>query len=55
MMVKNKWNSKTYTVISTNVADNTVTLKREDGSQFTIQIKELYFSYREVKDKHGIN
>lgn len=53
MKVKNKWNSKLYTVISTSEADNTVTLERDDGSQFTIQTKELYSNYVEVHDEHG--
>lgn len=53
MKVKNKWNGKTYTVISTNETDNTTTLERGDGSQFTIQTKELYSNYREVEDEHG--
>ena len=53
MIVKNKWNGKIYTVISTNETNNTVTLKRADGSKFTIQTKELYSNYREVKNKHG--
>lgn len=50
MKVKNKWNGKLYTVISTNEVDNTTTLERDDGSQFTIQTKELYSNYIEVKD-----
>lgn len=52
MIVKNKWNSKLYTVISTNITDNTATLERDNGSQFTIQTKELYANYREVKNEH---
>lgn len=55
MKVKNKWSSKLYTVVSTNEADNTTTLERDDGSQFTIQTKELYSNYREVEDEHGNN
>lgn len=51
MIVKNKWNDNLYTVISTNNKDNTVTLKRGDGSEFTIQTKELYFNYKEVNDE----
>ena len=52
MIVKNKWNGKIYTVISTNETNNIVTLKRDDGSKFTIQTKELYSNYREVKNEH---
>ena len=55
MKVKNKWNSKTYTVVETSEAYNIVTLERDDGSQFTIQTKELYSNYREVEDEHGNN
>jgi len=46
MKVKNKWNSKMYKLISES--DNTVTLEREDGSQFTISKKEFYANYRQV-------
>ena len=53
MKVINKWNGKLYTVISTNETNNTVMIKRDDGSKFTIQTKELYSNYREVKDEHG--
>lgn len=52
MKVKNKWNGKIYIVLETNETDNTTTLKRDDGSQFTIQTKELYFNYREIEDEH---
>lgn len=51
MKVKNKWNNRIYTVVSTNEADNTTTLERDDGSQFTIQTKELYFNYREMTNE----
>lgn len=47
MQVRNKWNGKFYTVL--DFTDNTVTLKREDGSHFTIMKKEYYFSYSEKK------
>lgn len=53
MKVKNKWNGKIYTVLETNETDNTTTLKRDDGSQFTIQTKELYSNYRGIEDEHG--
>ena len=55
MTVKNNWNNKLYTVISINNKYNTVTLKRGDGSKFTIQIKELYFNYKEVNDEYKDN
>ena len=42
---RNKWNGKIYSVISEG--ENNVTLEREDGSQFTIQKKEYFFSYFE--------
>lgn len=43
MTVKNKHNKKTYTVIKSD--EKTVTLKREDGSEFTIQKSEFNFFY----------
>lgn len=43
MQVRNKQNSKYYTVIET--VNNNVTLKREDGSVFTITKSEFNFSY----------
>lgn len=46
---RNKWNGKTYRVKET--ADKKVTLVREDGSEFTIQLSEFLFSYREVKNE----
>ena len=59
MTVKNMWNGKLYTIISTNKPDNTTTLERDDGSQFIIQTKDLYrnyrFNYREVEDEAGKN
>ena len=53
MIIKNKWNGRLYTVISINEHDNTVTLERDDDSQFTIQAKEVYANYREVEDEQG--
>lgn len=50
MKVKNKWNSKLYTVKSFNNTTDEVTLIREDGSEFTISQKEYKFSYREVEN-----
>lgn len=43
--VKNKWNGKLYTVLDTTDCD--VVLQREDGTKFTIQKKEYFFSYSE--------
>ena len=43
MTVKNKWNGKSYTVIS--MSGRTVKLKRSDGTEFEIQKSEYYFSY----------
>lgn len=45
MLALNKWNKKTYKVLE--VTDKAVTLQREDGSQFTIQKSEYFFSYIE--------
>lgn len=43
----NKWNGKTYLV--QEVKENSVVLKREDGSSFEISLSECYFSYRKNK------
>ena len=47
LRVLNRWNRKWYTVLK--VTDKEVTLRREDGSQFTIQKSEYFFSYSEEK------
>ena len=47
MLVRNKWNGKMYEVME--ITDKNVTLRREDGSQFTIQKSEYFFSYFEKK------
>lgn len=47
MLVRNKWNNKMYKVLE--ITDKNVTLQREDGSQFTIQKSEYFFSYSEKK------
>ena len=47
MRVLNSWNRKWYTVLE--ITDKNVTLQREDGSQFTIQKSEYFFSYSEKK------
>ena len=48
MKVINKWNSKSYTVLS--MSGSTVKLRRSDGSEFEIQKNEFYFNYREVEE-----
>ena len=47
MLVRNKWNDKKYLVLE--ITDKNVTLRRGDGSQFTIQKSEYFFSYSEKK------
>lgn len=47
MLVRNKWNNKKYLVLK--ITDKNVTLRREDGSQFTVQKSEYFFSYSEKK------
>ena len=47
MLVRNKWNNKMYEVLE--ITDKNVALRREDGSQFTIQKSEYFFSYSERK------
>lgn len=47
MLCKNKWNDGIYEVLE--ITDKNVTLQREDGSQFTIQKSEYFFSYSEKK------
>ena len=47
MLVRNKWNNKKYLVLE--ITGKNVTLQREDGSQFTIQRSEYFFSYSEKK------
>jgi hypothetical protein len=47
LLVRNKWNGKTYKVLETT--DKTVKLQREDGSQFTIQKSEYFSNYFEKK------
>ena len=45
MLVRNKWNKKTYKVIE--VKDGKVTLERPDGTRFTIAKAEYYANYSE--------
>ena len=46
-IVLNRWNGKVYEVLE--ITDKKVTLQRDDGSQFTIQKSEYFFSYSEKK------
>lgn len=48
MIVRNKWNSRLYTVKSFDGPADEVTLIREDGSEFTIAQKEYRSNYYEV-------
>lgn len=48
MKVKNKWNSKIYEVVKEEGI--TVTLKREDGSMFTITQSEFHSTYKKLND-----
>ena len=43
MLVRNKWNKRLYKVVKET--DFTVTLEREDKSQFTITKKEFHVYY----------
>ena len=47
MLVRNKWNKKTYEVLE--IKDRTVTLKRPDGTVFTIAEKEYLANYVKIK------
>ena len=46
MKYKNKWNGRLYDLVSSNT--NNVTLRRDDGSEFTITQKEFRYNYHEV-------
>lgn len=43
LTVRNKWNKKKYEVM--NIENGKVTLKREDGTVFTIAEKEYLANY----------
>lgn len=47
MKVKNRWNNCFYEVL--NMTDKEETLRRSDGSEFTITKYEYYFNYRDGK------
>ena len=49
MKYKNKWNGRLYDLVSSDT-DN-VTLRREDGSKFTISQKEFKYIYHEVTNE----
>ena len=46
MVVRNRWNGKEYKLIESD--DNSVTLERSDGTQFTIKRAEYYENYMEI-------
>ena len=48
MKVKNKWNSKIYEIVKEEGI--MVTLKREDGSIFTITQFEFHYVYKKLND-----
>ena len=48
MTVRNRWNGKEYKLIES--ANDSVTLERSDGTQFTIKRAEYYENYYEVKE-----
>ena len=43
----NRWNSKEYFVV--DMTDKEATLRRSDGSEFTIAKREYYFNYQDGK------
>lgn len=45
--VINRWNHKEYLVVG--MKDKEVTLRRSDGSEFTVAKYEYYFNYRDGK------
>lgn len=47
MLVRNKWNRKTYEVMAKE--NGKVILRRSDGTVFTIAEKEFYANYVEEK------
>lgn len=48
--IKNKWNNRIYTIKSFDGTSDSVTLIRDDGSEFTISQKEYRYNYREVEN-----
>lgn len=49
MLVQNKWNGRTYTVLE--VTDKEVKLERDDKSTFSISKSEFNFNYFEKTKK----
>lgn len=47
MTFVNKWNNGIYTLVEDK--GSSVTLKRQDGTELTIQKSELNFSYRKIE------
>ncbi len=45
MLIRNKWNKKTYVLVKEE--NGKVTLERPDGSQFTIVKAEYFLNYVE--------
>jgi len=50
MKVKNKWNNRIYEIKCFEGPTDTVTLIRDDGSEFTINQKEYRANYKEFND-----
>lgn len=46
-VILNRWNRKWYTVLK--VTDKEATLRRGDGSEFTIAKSELYANYADIQ------
>ena len=46
---RNKWNKKVYKAISS--VNGKVTLEREDGSKFEVEIKEFNSTYEVIHSK----
>ena len=49
MLVRNKWNGRTYEVLETT--DKEVTLERDDKSTFSIAKQDYFFNYSEKREK----
>lgn len=45
--LRNKWTGRKYILV--DISGNKVTLKRDDGSLFTITIGEYKFNYVEIE------
>lgn len=51
--VQNKYTGKMYDVLSFNTVSREVTLRRGDGSVFTIAMAEYTCYYREIEPRDG--